>query len=514
MKRTDWSMIHLMASADQMTEKFEEIVSELTEKHFPLVRVRKRSNESPWITRHIRRLWKRKIRAYNKEGKSEKYWEIERTLQEQISSSREAFVERMLEEGNSGKSSYAATRRLASAGASIPWSVKDVFPDKNSSQACQEVLDYFGGIAREGEPLRARGQVPGGPQRFDAERTATIIGKVKKSDSMVKGDPLPNLVRGFPSAFAEPVAAIYNAINDLGEWPANWKTEYLTVIPKIPNPADLSGCRNISCTSIFSKILEGEVPLQLRSELLPDPDHFGGVPKCGAEHLLVELWERILDALESGTDAAVLLGVDYKKAFNRMDHNVCLNKLEDLGASRGSVSLVAAFLKGRKMTIRIDSCTATPIPIVCGSPQGSVLGCLLYCATTQLLTVGLRADRTASPRFFPQDSSDNEGAIFWEDDQGQCLLPATYLYVDDTTLFDVVRLASATTHLTTAATIETLGGIELGKDFEELSGRADAIGMRINQKKTQLLVISPPNGCDTVADFTVDGVTTSSVDSL
>lgn len=218
--------------------------------------------------------------------------------------------ERMLEEGNSGRSFYAATRRLASAGTSVPWSVKDVFPDKDSRQVGLEVLDYFGGIASEGDPLRERRKVPGGLPRFDICRTTTILSRAKKSDLMVKGGPLPGLVRGFPLAFAEPVAKICNAINDTGEWPSNWKTEYLTVIPKLPNPADLSECRNISCTSLFSKILEGEVLFQLRGELRPDPCQFGGMPKCGAEHLLVELWEQILDALESGSDAALLLGVD------------------------------------------------------------------------------------------------------------------------------------------------------------------------------------------------------------
>ena len=39
--------------------------------------------------------------------------------------------------------------------------------------------------------------------------------------------------------------------------------------------------------------------------------------------MLVEPWDRILGALEGGKDAAVQLGIDYEKAFNRMDHAVC-----------------------------------------------------------------------------------------------------------------------------------------------------------------------------------------------
>ena len=50
-------------------------------------------------------------------------------------------------------------------------------------------------------------------------------------------------------------------------------------------------------------------------------------------------------------------------------------------------------------------------------------------------------------------------------------------------------------------TVESFLDLELARDFEVLSKRAGDIGMRINAAKTQLLVISPPNGCRTVARF-------------
>ena len=130
--------------------------------------------------------------------------------------------------------------------------------------------------------------------------------------------------------------------------------------------------------------------LKLRNELAPDKTQYGGVPKCEVEHMLVDLWEEILDGLEGGKSAAVLLGVDYEKAFNRMEHSACLLQLEELGASEGSLSLVQAFLEGRTMQITIDGHTSPLLPIQRGSPQGSVLGCLLYCATTQKLTESIR----------------------------------------------------------------------------------------------------------------------------
>ena len=319
------------------------------------------------------------------------------------------------------------------------------------------------------------------------------MGNSKKTDSRAEGDPLAHLVRLYPAAFAAPISIIYNEINATGFWPAKWKREHLTIIPKVPNPTDLSECRNISCTSIFSKILEGEVMAHLRKELDPHQDQYGGTPKCGAEHMLVDIWEKILVAMEGGWNVAVLLGVDYEKAFHRMDHAECLRSLQRLGASAGSIALVRAFLKEREMTVSIGCAKAEPVMIRRGSPQGSVLGCLSYCVTTQGLTEGLQGA--------PGEGSASELAAF--------------LYVDDTTLFHSVLVEDAIKHFSTRKTVADFLQLDVGADFTRLSDRAEDIGMKINAKKTQLLVVSPPNGCTTTASFrTGDGVDVASVDMM
>ena len=208
--------------------------------------------------------------------------------------------------------------------------------------------------------------------------------------------------------------------------------------------------------------------------------------------MLVDIWEKVLSALEGGQNAAVLLGVDYEKAFNRMEHAACIGELRRLGASDRSIALVRAFLENRTMKISIDGQSGTPVDIMKGSPQGSVLGCFLYCITTQSLTVNLRGGREAPAAG-----------------------PASFLYVDDTTLFDQVRMSEATRHITTGKTEECFGQLALEQDLEELGSRAAAIGMKINEKKTQLLVVSPPNGCNTGASLSAgNGVTITSVDKL
>ena len=69
-------------------------------------------------------------------------------------------------------------------------------------------------------------------------------------------------------------------------------------------------------------------------------------------------------------------------------------------------------------------------------------------------------------------------------------------------------MGKALRHYSTNRAEEQFVKLPVGKDFDVLARRAEDIGMRINQAKTQLLVISPFNGCNTTATFNTEGGTT------
>ena len=59
----------------------------------------------------------------------------------------------------------------------------------------------------------------------------------------------------------------------------------------------------------------------------------------------------------------------------------------------------------------------------------------------------------------------------------------------------------ATRHYTTSVTKVRFESLAVDEDMAVLSGRAEDIGMRINTKKMQLLIISLTNACDTAASI-------------
>ena len=200
----------------------------------------------------------------------------------------------------------------------------------------------------------------------------------KKKPSALPGDINCRLYDQYPEMLAVPVTNIFNSIICSGVWPELWKREYVTIIPKIPSPQEASECRNISCTNFLSKLFESFVLGWAREEVIPKTNQYGGEPKASATQLLVETIDYVTSSLEDNRAGVVLSAVDFSKAFNRLDHEHCLRAIIERGASAQVVKLLAAFLSGRTMTVRVGQTMSRPRQVNAGAPQGSVLGCYLF----------------------------------------------------------------------------------------------------------------------------------------
>ena len=188
---------------------------------------------------------------------------------------------------------------------------------------------------------------------------------------------------------ARPVTAIFNLITKTSTWPACWKVEYVTVIPKVKDPQQPSDCRNISCTNYLSKLYESFVLDWSREQVKPKQNQYGGEKGASATQLLIEVLYDITSALEDNRAAVVLSAIDFSKAFNRLDHQKCLQAFADKGASTQILNLLASFLGGRTMTVKVEQERSAPRAVNAGAPQGSVLGCYLFNIAIDELETGL-----------------------------------------------------------------------------------------------------------------------------
>ena len=369
---------------DSLVEKYERTLGGIVDRLFPWVTVKQRSNEAPWVTQGMRRLGKKKRRVYKREGKSRLWHVLQQKSDDLQLQSRDQYVDKATKAGP--KAYYRAVKNLACNGKQSEWNVMDLFPGKTIQEAGRSVSSFFTEITNSYKPLQPQRTLPDQTrQPITLEQTRQWMKDANKPDSMVEGDLIPRLMKLAHWELSRPVQRIFNAVFASGKWPAAWKVETTVIIPKTTNPASLAECRNISCTAFLSKVLESVLLADLRKELLVDPDQYGGLKKCSVNHLLVELFDAVLAPLDEG-NPAVVMGIDFEKAFNRLDHAVCLRELRQLGASEASITLVRSFLTERKMQVKIDGQLSECCQLKGGSPQGSILGSLLYCIATQRLS--------------------------------------------------------------------------------------------------------------------------------
>lgn len=71
---------------------------------------------------------------------------------------------------------------------------------------------------------------------------------------------------------------------------------------------------------------------QLKQEVYPSRNQFGGLLGYRTTHYLIEAWDKILESLDQEGAVSSLISIDFAKAFNTMGHQACLSALLDHGA--------------------------------------------------------------------------------------------------------------------------------------------------------------------------------------
>ena len=123
-----------------------------------------------------------KDQTVQKGGKCDRWHEVDRVLQSEIENAKAYFVDKLIEEGGSGRSFYSATKKLAAAAATPTWTINDMFVGSDAGAICDKILDYFGGIAGAGTGSITEENVQeGGLPYFSVDRTAGLLRSSKKT---------------------------------------------------------------------------------------------------------------------------------------------------------------------------------------------------------------------------------------------------------------------------------------------------------------------------------------------
>ena len=232
------------------------------------------------------------------------------------------------------------------------------------------------------------------------------------------------------------------------KYPMPYKRALVTPVPKVCNPIDINNdFRQISVLPQVAKLLERfQLDLNKHELEIADNQHAFLRDRSTVTALACAMQDW-LNATDLGckTEGVHIVFVDFRKAFDLVDHAILLTKPATSGVNRGFWKWTQSFLTGRTLQVKLPGALSKVGQVIAGLPQVGVI----------------------SPMFFNVHINDVEKDI------PSSLGIKSCRFADDRTLYQIVPLHSESY-------------LQEGVDWVKLW--ADKNKMELNAKKTKDVV--------------------------
>ena len=198
-------------------------------------------------------------------------------------------------------------------------------------------------------------------------------------------DPIPTwLLKKCGDPLVYLITEIVNMSLSSAHMPNDMKKAILTPIIKklFLDPEVLNNFRPISNLSFVSKIIEKVVASRLIDHMslngLDDAMQSAYKKFHSTESALINIFDDVLSALDL-KKLAMLIMQDLSAAFDTVDHEILLNRLEKrLGIKGKALAWFKSYLSNRTQSVRVNGTFSDSKSLKFGVPQGSVLGPILF----------------------------------------------------------------------------------------------------------------------------------------
>ena len=187
------------------------------------------------------------------------------------------------------------------------------------------------------------------------------------------------------------VTHIINLSLETGVVPNGLKSAIVKPLYKKNSRLDVGNYRPVSILPIISKILERAVYLQMEKHLKDNNILYefqsGFRTSYSTDTCLIDLQDNIRMEISKGKYVGMVL-MDLQKAFDTVDHDILLKKLETMGFDNNK--WFESYLKGRKQMVVANDVSSETGTVTCGVPQGSILGPLLFLCYVNDMPISVR----------------------------------------------------------------------------------------------------------------------------
>lgn len=449
LKHLNWTPLFRLENCELMVSYFYSVVISLLDLYLPIIRYTKSSTDKPWVTSQFREVVKCRQKAFL-EGNSAKYHRLRNRTQRMAAKLRKSYFTSRVQQLHScnPRQWWSKTRRILKTNDPNPLANLDHQGPPEQLAEC--INNFFVNVSShlpKVNPDILANLDDDYNQDFIVDPSEVENRLVHINIHKAQGpDGLPNwLLRDFAPYLCQPLAAIFNASIREGYVPPIWKSAEVIPVPKVSKPRSIqTDLRPISLLPCPAKILESILGERILPTLEPqfDSNQFGCRRGRSTTHALVatlHAWQSTLD--QGGAVRAVL--VDFKKAFDLVNHNLLLHKLLLSGVPHCLIRWFFSYLQHRCQRLRIGNKHSDWKQLNGAMPQGSWLGPLSF-------------------------------LVLIDDLNPDCLV---HKYVDDTTLTELLKDRTKPSNMQYF--------------FQQLLSWADSNDMVVNFSKTKEIVMGP-----------------------
>ena len=403
-----WDCAFVFEDTNDVVDAWYNVFNDIIDEHLPLKQKRvKRKIQPKWFNTEILKGIKARDKLLNKARKSqtERDWNAfkraKNTVTQLIRSTKQSyFKDKVTENKNNSRKLWNLIKCLSNDDKGAESGIKEIVENETNitdKQTIAEILNSFfvdqpkNLVAALGlSSLTVPSTVTSARQNISAfdlpnitqKRVVELLLSIP-THKATGGDGISaKILRIAAPAIAPSLTKLLNHGLSTQTFPTIWKIAKVTPVFKGNGSRnDKNNYRPISVLPILSKVLEKHICEHL-CNFLRENDFFhplqSGFRKShSTETALIRLVDQLLFNLDNDKVTGLVF-IDYKKAFDLIDHKLLLSKLKALGVGERSLPMFRDYMSGRRQFVNIDGYYSTQRALTLGVPQGSILGPILF----------------------------------------------------------------------------------------------------------------------------------------
>ena len=332
----------IKSDVDAMWTEFSNKCEELMADHV-LSKFSSTRFSQPWINRNLKRLSRRKKRAYKKARISRNdsdwnnYKQLKKECQKECRSAYSAHVNNLVSEDQTGnpKKLYSFIKSKKCDASGVAPLQSNGINHSDSGKKSNILNDQFTSVFTVEDTtnipkMKSANHPSVSPIMVNRKGVLKLLNDINPYKA-TGPDAIPGrLLKSLSDEVADILCMIFQASLDQGKTPKAWKKAYISPIFKKGDRHKPANYRPVSLTSICCKILEHFVHSHVMSHLdnhqmLNDAQH-GFRKRRSCESQLIMTVQDLAKGLNEGEQIDAVL-LDFSKAFDKVPHKRLLEKL-------------------------------------------------------------------------------------------------------------------------------------------------------------------------------------------